>query len=467
MKLELSLLETGESIMGIKIDNPGMFKEKLLNGVNLFTGAGFSKLPNKDGSVLPDAESLCQEICERFSISTSYGNDLERVANIANMRAKQQFQAFLREKYTVSSYNELYDALNLISIHAFITTNIDNIIQCVMDKSERYSLYNIVEYGAPKRSKNTLPFIPLHGNVKDLESNLYFGKSELANVDSDNRELFSAMHAKLFEAPTLFWGYGFHDNAVERTIAKIIEDGPKEIWVLCRPGSENIHYFRDLGCYVIEGSTKDLLLWIQDNISEESRPASSGKSLNSIKQYFIPSRNEIETISSSDYYTNGLTHWYCILSGYPYETKSVNSIYEASLNNKNVIVVGIPFSGKTTILMQLAAKMDAPIKLVVPKITLEEAQRIINVLNGTPAIVFIDDCCEDVHVANLFMGSSTRVIGFADDYAFESSKHIFDYSYQKIEVGELDISEAQKIYEKIPPSLRLPVFKYKTTEDEK
>ena len=49
---------------------------------------------------------------------------------------------------------------------------------------------------------------------------------------------------------------------------------------------------------------------------------------------------------------------------------------------------------------------------------------IINVLKGTPAVVFIDDCCEDVHIANLFMAcSNIRVIGFADDYAFESSKH--------------------------------------------
>ena len=95
--------------MSIQIDNSAMFAEKLQNGINIFAGAGFSKLPNTDGSVLPDATSLCEEICEKFSISSSYGNDLEKVANIANQRVKQQFQAFLRERYTVSTYNPLND----------------------------------------------------------------------------------------------------------------------------------------------------------------------------------------------------------------------------------------------------------------------------------------------------------------------------------------------------------------------
>ena len=458
-----------EEKMDIKIDHPNLFTEKLQNGINLFAGAGFSKLPDKDGKELPDASLLCEEICEVFSLESSYENDLERVSNVVNRRAKQQFQDFLRKKYTVTTYNSLYDALNLINIHSFITTNIDNIIQCVMDNSEKYSLYNIVEYGAAKRGKNIIPFIPLHGNVKDLASNLYFGKSELANVDNDNRELFNVMHTKLLEAPTLFIGYGFHDNAVERTISKLLEDGAKEIWILCRPGSKNIPYFRDLGCYVIEGTTEDLLSWIKNTIKgTPTAPTIVGKAFESIKQYYIPTRNEIETISSTEYFTNGLTHWYCILSGYPYETKSVNAIYEASLGNKNVIAIGIPFSGKTTIMMQLAAKMDSPLKLVIPKIALEEAQRIINVLNGTPAVVYIDDCCEDVSIANLFMKiDSIRVVGFADDYAFESSKHIFDSEYQRIEVGELEIDEAQKVYEKIPASLRHPVFKYKQNKDEK
>ena len=116
----------------MNIDKPNMFREMIRTGINLFTGAGFSKLPDINGKSLPDASELCQEICDIFSIPSQYATDLEKVSNIVNLRAKQQFQDYLRGKYTVTDYNPLYDTLNLISIHSYITTNIDNIIAIVI-----------------------------------------------------------------------------------------------------------------------------------------------------------------------------------------------------------------------------------------------------------------------------------------------------------------------------------------------
>lgn len=455
--------------MDIKIDHPHMFKEKIQTGINLFTGAGFSKLPDLEGNSLPDAQDLCQEICLTFGVNTSFASDLERLANIVNIRAKQQLQEYLREKYTVNSYNPLYDALNLISINSYITTNIDNIIQCIMDHSDRYNLHDVVVYGACKRNKSTIPYISLHGNVKDINSHLYFGKNELANVDIDNRELFNMMHAKLLEAPTLFWGYGFHDNAVERVIVKILEDQNQGIWVQCMPGSDNIEYFRELGCNVIEGTTQQLLQWIQENILSDEKGPESDSSLATLRQYMIPSRNQLETVSWQDYYVNGRTHWYCILSNYACETHNVDLIYEASLSQKNVVAVGISFSGKTTMLMQLACKMIGDIKLYLPSITVQEAKRIVNSLKGRNAIIYIDNCCDDAYVLSLFMKTSNiRVIGFTNDYIFESAKHLLDgLCYKRIDVGELDLEEAQKIFEKIPPAVRCDSFTYKKNEEEK
>lgn len=338
-----------------------------------------------------------------------------------------------------------------------------------MDYSADYSLHSVVEYGAAKKDPSVIPFIPLHGNVKDITSHLYFGKSELANVDSDNRELFDTMHAKLLEAPTLFWGYGFHDNAIERTIAQVFEKKKQEIWIQCMPGSDNVEYFRDLGCYVIEGNTEELLHWIQQNCKSPVTQVSPTKKYESIKRYFIPSVNQIETVSLEDYYTNGYTHWYCILSSYPYETKSVNLLYELSLTEKNVIAIGIPFSGKTTNMMQLAAKSKGSVKIIISDSTPDEAQRIINVLRGQNAIVFLDNCCDDAYVTKLFMQQpNMRVIGFCDDYAFESSKHLFDsIPYLRVEISELPIDDAQRIYEKIPERLRADKFSFKQQENEK
>lgn len=455
--------------MAITIDKAEMFKETLLTGINLFTGAGFSKLPDSFGNTLPDATELCEEICRTFSISPSYCDDLERLANIVNLRAKTQFQNYLRAKYTVTTYNKLYDTLNLVKINAFITTNIDNIIQCVMDNSTNYSLHSVVEYGANKRDASVIPFIPLHGNVKDVASHLYFGKDELANVDISNSELFDIMHAKLLESPTLFWGYGFHDNAIERTIAKVLEKRSQGIWIQCMPGSKDIEYFRDLGCYVIEGTTEDLLLWIQQNCKPSITQDAPKSKYKSLKKYLIPSINQIETVSLEDYYSKGYTHWYCALSGYPYETKCVDSLYELSLSQKNVFAIGIPFSGKTTSMMQLAVKNKCSMKLVISEITIDEAQRIVNVLRGEKATIFVDNCCDDAYVTKLLMQQpNLRVIGFCDDYAFESSKHIFEpINYRRVETSELPIDDAQRIFEKIPDALRENKFSYKRQENEK
>lgn len=455
--------------MSILIDKPLLFKEALKTGINLFTGAGFSKLPDLFDSQLPDASDLCEEICDKFSISKAYSTDLERLSNIVNQRAKQQFQKYLREKYSVYNYNPLYNSLNLINIHSYITTNIDNIIQCVMDNSAKYHLHDVVLYGAIKKDSTAIPYIPLHGEVNNPNANLYFGKNELANVDNDNRELFSVMYSKLLEAPTLFCGYGFHDNAVERTIAKILEKHRHNIWIQCMPGSDNIDYFRDLGCYIIEGNTENILKWFESELVAEIDSPSDPIDAIFLKKYGIPSRNQLEAISRQDYFLNANTHWYCVLSDYACETKNVNNLYEEVLGNKNVIAIGIPFSGKTTLLMQLSAKIQADVKLCISDGTPELARLIINKLAGRKAILFVDDCCEDIEAFKLLMQQDNiRLIGFTDDYAFESSKHLIDdIQYKKINVSELDVEDAQKIYEKLPQSIRVDDFMYKHSEDEK
>lgn len=452
----------------LHIDKPEMFKEALSKGINIFAGAGFSKLPDSNGKYLPTANELCDDICSAFSISTSLNLDLEQISSLVNLKAKDRFQSYLREKYTVTEYNPLYDTLNEIALNSFITTNIDNIVQCVMDHSKRYSLHDIAVYGAHKRGSGVVTYIPLHGNVKDLTSHLYFGKSELANVDNDNRALFSAMESKLYEAPTLFWGYGFHDHAIERTIVKVLEKRPKDIWVQCMPGDKSIDFFRALGCYVIEATTDELLQWIKKEI-KVTKVSTEGRDYSTIKQYFVPSRNQLATVSLQDYYQYGRTNWYCILSNYAYETNTVNELYENSLMNKNVVAVGIPFSGKTTILMQLAAKSQESIKLIVEGITVEEAKRIINVLDGSNCLVFIEECCEDAYVTRLFMEQENiRVVGFTNDYAFESAKHIWDsVTYSKEYIDELESDDAQRIYQYIPQTIRKKSFTYKRDENEK
>ena len=86
----------------IVIDKEELFKEALQLGFNLFTGAGFSTLPSPEGKCLPHAADLAKEICEKFNINENFANDLEKLSGILNTRSKQQFQDYLRKKFTIN-----------------------------------------------------------------------------------------------------------------------------------------------------------------------------------------------------------------------------------------------------------------------------------------------------------------------------------------------------------------------------
>ena len=72
----------------------------------------------------------------------------------------------------------------------------------------------------------------------------------------------------------------------------------------------------------------------------------------------------------------------------------MNDVYNIHLSNKNVILIGTDFSGKTTALMQLSLKINSLNKLYVENLTIEKSKFLLNNLEGTEAVIFIDNCEE-------------------------------------------------------------------------
>ena len=96
--------------MNIQIDREDLLKEKLSTGINIFTGAGFSCLPDEDGNSLPIVSDLCGELCEKFNIDyDTFGNDLEALCALAD---GDDLQEFLRQKFHVDKINSKYLLLN-------------------------------------------------------------------------------------------------------------------------------------------------------------------------------------------------------------------------------------------------------------------------------------------------------------------------------------------------------------------
>ncbi|MBR4702634.1 MAG: SIR2 family protein [Oscillospiraceae bacterium] len=454
--------------MSIYIQNEALFKDKLKKGICVFAGAGFSTLVSPSGKKLPVGEELCKEVISHFrlDLSEEYG-----LSYISEFCPESEYQSFLREYFTVSDYAPLYNVLNKVNLKAFITTNIDNIIRMVTENGNRYYLKNIREYGATIGGPNELLYIPLHGDVTSLSSKLYFGKFELSDVDLVNGDLFSQMRGVLSTSPVLFWGYSFNDSGVLKIVKKIIESNPSNIWVQVRPeDTQNKKLFEGKGCNIISSDTENLLQWIDNNCIYTHDLEGIPINDKALQKYKLPTITDIPIVPSEDFYRKGITEWYPIIQGIPYERKAVTKAENNALENKNVIISGCHFSGKTTILMQLARKVDSINKLYVQGITKEEASFIVKQTKGQAAWIFFNDCCSDIDAFLVFAKSANiKVVGATDDYLLETVRHILSsaVSYKVVNCSEINEVEAQRMYNKLPEGLKEPSFKYTTQPDEK
>ena len=380
----------------MEVKNGNAFLERLKTGINLFTGAGFSLLPSDSGITLPSGKEFCREIITHFNlkdISESYELDY-----VSEFCPEIEYQNYLRNRFKVSDYNKLYDVLNLININTYVTTNIDNIVRLVMDNSQRYYLRNIREYGAPTISKNEITYIPLHGDVLDLNSLLYFKKFDLAIVDDNNRDLFNQMFGLLAKRPLLFIGYGFNDKGVLGVVNRLISMGASDIWVQLLPEDKaNIKLFESKGCHVIEANTEELLIWIRDHINYDKGESDIRVDGNALSTYRIPTISQISAVPTQEFFQQGHTHWYPILSNIAFERPIISIAEDLALKYKNVIITGSRFSGKTTTLMQLASKINSINKFFLDGVTKEEAKFVLKQIGNCKAWVFFKNCCSDIN----------------------------------------------------------------------
>lgn len=454
----------------MKIELDGLFLDKLKTGISIFTGAGFSVLPAPNGKKLPTGTELCIEVQKEFGLQDI---PVEKgLGYISEFCPESEYQSFLRKRFVVDEYNPLYDVINKVKIKNFVTTNIDNLIRKITDRSERYYLKNIREYGATMNGCHELCYIPLHGDVSDPNTKLYFGENDLAVVDRQNRDLFDLMYGKLAKEPILFIGYGFHDQSVLGVIKRLMDLGTTDIWVQFLPEDrDNIKLFKSKGCHIIEASTESLLSWIDNNIQDNSESSNLQKAISKdLREFCIPTISEVVSIPQKEFFQQGNTGWHSILTDVPYERKLVAEIENVTLKGNNVILIGCRFSGKTTILMQLARKVEHINKFYVDGVTKEEAEFLIKKIGEQEAWVFFNNCTDNILAYNAFAKiKNIKLVGASEEYRFETVKHLLDkdISYKVFDCSEISRDEALQIYNKIPLGIRNDHFNYKETSDEK
>lgn len=124
--------------MALDFSNGGyehLFRQALTDGINLFCGAGFSvEAKDKNGNTLPMGAGLLDELKSEFSSLASY-TKLPRACTKLKQTDKQSFYAFLKNRFTVCDFLELYSVLLDINLKNVYTTNIDDLFFKIFEKS--------------------------------------------------------------------------------------------------------------------------------------------------------------------------------------------------------------------------------------------------------------------------------------------------------------------------------------------
>ena len=459
----------------IKIDNESSFRAHLKRGINLFTGAGFSRLPDDCGNKLPDGTELASEIIKKYGL-----RDLdEDLGTVADLVPEESLQNYIKERFTVKSCNELYYNINKLNLRSFITTNYDNVPNIIFSRNNRQKLYNAPSKGGQKKptegefdKKFLIPFIPLHGNVL-TDENIIVGSLNVALAEEYAQAAFRDAKDHIEECPTLFWGYRLKDSPVYKIISNVVKKKPHNIWILIyeQEDKKTIDKYRKLGCNVILGDTQSLLEWIRDEVQEEIDSELYGNLIDDsyLRHYKVPSKI-VESIETENFFTMGATSWTQILAGIPFERRIVNKISDSALTS-NVIIIGLPFTGKTTILMQVAKMLPEDNKFFFDGMTLENIALLIARANGQRVWVFIDNCTNLRVLDEISMAPNITFIATIGQQIFDSEKQILRFiNYASFSVNEIeDKVEAEKIFETVPIKLRKnrTRFLYKDSEEER
>jgi hypothetical protein len=448
----------------IKIQYEDTFKSMLNNPLNLFLGSGFSVLSNNlAGKPLLPGNSLRDELATRYEKSKQLS--LSQICQIVERTPKSKdLNDYLTSNFQV---DELlgsalkYQAVKKMNVKNVFTTNIDNLPYLIFNSGDTY-LRDIRLLGPNMSDQHGVEYYPLHGSVITPEKGYNFNPISIGINGSSG--YFKDLSVEIRKRPFLFWGYSLSDNNV---ITALYENANwlqthQDKWMLVRNEDEN-EYFQSLGFKTINGSTEDLLDYISDYYRvKESTGAKNDeldyKDRSELKNYCIPYINNVPSFPLTNFYNGQHPQWSHIFSNEIFKTSHYAEIENNIHKDKSTLIIGIPVSGKSTLLMLLAANFSTTkLKLFFDEISLVQAEFVVKILGDIKCMIFIDRVCNDVEAIEfLFKHSNIQIIGAEREYNYQIVSHrlkkIFGLRVTNISV--ISHEDCKGIFDSIPNSLK-------------
>ena len=430
------------------------------SGVNLFVGAGFSVYAkDKNEKNLPTGNKLIEEL---HTIFGSGQKDLARYCSVMEKKNKTALINYLTKRFRVSSYDKCYLNLNLINLKGVYTTNIDDLIPQIIEKSDsRYVNYQHTNGDCiDERGVN---YLPLHGYVENPEKGYIFSVEKISNIYNDARRIFSCLSAALEKYPTIFIGYGLNDAGVIEAITseQTFRNAKKNKWiVLYNPTKDDIEYFESMGFNIIIADTKEFLDAIETFDEWDNIKANQSKDIEKLlPANIIPkdTRGQIQR-PIEEFYRGLPPKWTDILRNVIYKTSHYKNIEDSIFNRqKGTIIIGSPISGKTTLSMQVGYFIQySGVKLFFTDLNQGRANYISKIIGNKNALLIVENFTDDIQAfMTLKALPNVNLVGVDRSHNFGYVSHLIDKNrFDIINVTSLTEFDIQGIIDTIPDGIR-------------
>ena len=438
----------------------------LRTGINLFVGAGFSVLA-KDGQnrTMPVGNQLAEELSTELNIQKM---ELPIMSTILESSKRQQFRKFLTDRFNVKSFDPLYDNINRISIKNLYTTNIDNLIPQIIEKStSRFLNDQRIDGSSP--DKNAINYLALHGNVSNPDSGYVFSSSSIATIYNDDTRIWNYVTMSMENHPTIFIGYSFNDVGTFNAIfsRNSFQNAQKDKWIVILESEEDKEpYYKALGFNIIYGNTKDFLEWIPTIEATSSQKATKPSLKTIFPQNIVPQGKYDNTsiVRPIEEFFRGATPvWNDIIGGQIYKTSYFKEIQDSIHNpKKNTIIIGAPATGKTTLAMQVAYNINfAGEKLIFDNLTDSKVDYIAKVIDNAKTLVIIENFTDNIDAFNkLHRCKNIKLVGIDRSHFFGIISHLIETNnFDVINTSGLTDSDLQGVFSSLPSELKYAELK--------
>ncbi len=243
-------------------------------------------------------------------------------------------------------------------------------------------------------------------------------------------------------------------------------------WVTVRPPADDatLEYYRALRFQIATGTTSGFLDFLSSlGVAKRVFGLHGLSTPEQFPDEAIPAVGTVPVRPILDFFLGAAPTWSDIYSGRLHQTTYHAKVRNAIAADHNVLIIGVPACGKTTLIMQIATELPFDgHKLLCDSLSLSRAQSILKRLGGQRALVFVDQCTDDaMALRELASAPNVRVVALDREYNVEIVWHILaDQPFEHIDISEFTDLDTQSIFESIPSEARTLLLAGRKSQDE-